>query len=726
MNRILFWLSLMLLSASNFAQTAADYTFSFSNGSYSEITGTVSTATGDDGGQNIALPFNFTYCGITYSTARISTNGFLEMGQTYTSSGNPNDLASTTTKPFLAPLWDDLVDNTASDIQYITTGTTPNRVFTVQWKGVLWHLNSGTPQNFQVRIYETTHVIEFIYGTMSTPGGSPNASIGINDHIGGTGHFISVTPGNTPTTSTTIPANYINATTYLTSGLTYTFTPPAGPAYPQSLSATAVSTSEINLTFAPNTNLDNVVIVWNQTGTFSVPTGPPPAAGEAFAGGTLLYNGTSSPQNHTGLDPYTHCFYRAFSYDGSEYSPGINARATTFCDPISSFPWSDGFEDSWPDNCWIDPETANYAWSQNVGGDPHIGTKWVYCNVAGAELQSPFFTLSADCQLRFWYRAESYAYPQDMAVKIGSTIIHQIIDCTDEDYQEAVISLASYTGQTVAITFVGETGNGGSSYGICLDDVMVKEIPNCVAISSFPWSEDFEDMGSLPDCWDQSYVSASAPWIASTGGLNGNPAMAYSGTYNGLFYSSNYNVDITMLITPELDLSSLSNPGLSFWHAQAEWSGDQDELRIYYKTSPEGSWTLIPGQEYVSSITEWTGETDIPLPDPSSTYFIGFEGTSGYGYGVCLDDITVYNISATSVFTWTGETSSDWSNTGNWDCDAVPTGTDLVVIPSSPVGGRFPVVGSGVTATCYDIHLGPGATLDVQTGGTLTVNSGNP
>ena len=98
---------------------------------------------------------------------------------------------------------------------------------------------------------------------------------------------------------------------------------------PASLSATALSDSEIQLDFSPNTRNNNVVIVWNLDGVFSTPSGIPPPVGNLFAGGTLLYNGTSSPVNHTSLTFGTTYYYKAFSYNGISYSPGITANATT-------------------------------------------------------------------------------------------------------------------------------------------------------------------------------------------------------------------------------------------------------------------------------------------------------------------------------------------------------------------------------------------------------------
>lgn len=208
---------------------AANYTFNYSNSVYTEISdGTLSTASGsDDGGENISLPFAFVYNGISYTTARISNNGWLEMGIAYTGTGWLNDLASVSSKPLLCPLWDDLKRDANTTIMYKSVGTAPNRVFIVQWK------NSGWPSitykaNFQVQLFEGSNVIKFSYGLLQAASGG-SASVGINDEVGGPGHFISVTPGIVPAVSSTVANNSISLATYLNNGLEYTFTPPVLP-----------------------------------------------------------------------------------------------------------------------------------------------------------------------------------------------------------------------------------------------------------------------------------------------------------------------------------------------------------------------------------------------------------------------------------------------------------------------------------------------------------------
>jgi len=196
-------------------------------GNYSEITeGTISSATGNDGAENINLPFPFEYMGITYSTARISVNGWIEMGQTYIGSGAFNELESTFKKPLICPLWSDLYADSQSEIRYETIGEYPARIFVIQWKDLTWYEGSPSRKSFQVKIWELDGTIDFVYG----PGTSSGSlfSVGMNNHIGGIGNFISVTPMPSPynfTVSTTTANNYNYDLTLLPENLILSFVP---------------------------------------------------------------------------------------------------------------------------------------------------------------------------------------------------------------------------------------------------------------------------------------------------------------------------------------------------------------------------------------------------------------------------------------------------------------------------------------------------------------------
>lgn len=101
------------------------------------------------------------------------------------------------------------------------------------------------------------------------------------------------------------------------------------------LTANAVSGTEIDLSWVKNSSNDPVLLVWSATGTFGTPTnGTTYSAGNTIpGGGTVLYYGPNTAYNHTGLTPATTYYYKAYSYKTavSQYSPGVTAQATTYC-----------------------------------------------------------------------------------------------------------------------------------------------------------------------------------------------------------------------------------------------------------------------------------------------------------------------------------------------------------------------------------------------------------
>jgi len=153
---------------------------------------------------------------------------------------------------------------------------------------------------------------------------------------------------------------------------------------------------------------------------------------------------------------------------------------TTSCAAIADLPYVEGFELAWPPVCWTDPVITAYGWDQSIYGGPNSGLEWAYCNLANSELFTPDFTIATnDLNLVFWYRAEYIDYPQDMQVKINGTMVYQITGAINETYQKVEIPLGAYIGQTISISFVGQTGTGGYDYGICLDDFSVSAPEPC-------------------------------------------------------------------------------------------------------------------------------------------------------------------------------------------------------------------------------------------------------
>jgi len=109
-------------------------------------------------------------------------------------------------------------------------------------------------------------------------------------------------------------------------------TPPA-VANPSNFTASAVSASEIDLSWTRNSNLDDVMIVWNTSGTFDVPADSTTYSdGQSALGGTIIGRRADTTYIHSALTSGTTYYYRAFSVHGAagseQYSSGTDANAT--------------------------------------------------------------------------------------------------------------------------------------------------------------------------------------------------------------------------------------------------------------------------------------------------------------------------------------------------------------------------------------------------------------
>ena len=121
----------------------------------------------------------------TYSRA---DNASLEQITTYGPAGR-NELFGVGGGTLIAPLWINFVDGNGETF-YRIEGTSPNRVLTVEWRGYLTSSNHGTPENtFQVRLSESTNIIEFHYQNIISPlpttSPTRNSTVGIVTHNGG-------------------------------------------------------------------------------------------------------------------------------------------------------------------------------------------------------------------------------------------------------------------------------------------------------------------------------------------------------------------------------------------------------------------------------------------------------------------------------------------------------------------------------------------------------------
>ena len=223
-----------------------------------------------------------------------------------------------------------------------------------------------------------------------------------------------------------------------------------------------------------------------------------------------------------------------------------------------------------------------------------------------------------------------------------------------------------YTGLVNGTTYLSEVTalyDEGESDPIDYTFTYVEEV-----ILTLPVFEGFEG-GTIPESWTQEYVSGTEDWDYTYGVNSSHPADPHTGAFNAYFNGSTGN--ITKLVTAQIDMGTATDVELTFWHAQQYWSPDQDYLRVYYKNSAAGAWTMLA--EYLNDIPDWTEEI-ITLPDLTDDYYIAFEGEDGWGYGIGVDDISIE--SATTLDPPVNVVVDEESGIVTWDPPAVTIYTD--------------------------------------------------
>ena len=187
--------------------------------------------------------------------------------------------------------------------------------------------------------------------------------------------------------------------------------------------------------------------------------------------------------------------------------------------------------------------------------------------------------------------------------------------------------LTSGTAYTVYIS--ADCGADGTS-----SPAMISFMTACETVVSYPYTDGFENgLG----CWVSTPISGSSNWI-TTNSYNSSSTLPEGSSC--VVVSSNTHGYQTELASPIFDLTSLTNPYLSFYHIQAVWSGDQDNLFIYYKTSPSAPYELLTS--FTDDISTWQLDS-IALPNPTSTYQLIFKAALEYGHGIGLDNVMIYD-----------------------------------------------------------------------------------
>jgi hypothetical protein len=234
---VLCALMLLALTSSPASATFSNYAFTVSTGSaisptFTDLVSGQSGRRTSSGYYNtvfgVNLPFTFVLDGASYSRLSVSTNGLISLGNGNAATTGSNSLISTSSTqgqyPRIAAWWDQLYvtggatrycSGKSPTIRTGVSGSSPNRIFVVDFRDIEVSGYTAAFSSWQVRFYEGSNAIEFYYGNMTstsckytTSTYSTSATIGIAD---ASSDYISITPnGATATKSNTSVFNSVN------------------------------------------------------------------------------------------------------------------------------------------------------------------------------------------------------------------------------------------------------------------------------------------------------------------------------------------------------------------------------------------------------------------------------------------------------------------------------------------------------------------------------------
>ena len=242
-----------------------------------------------------------------------------------------------------------------------------------------------------------------------------------------------------------------------------------------------------------------------------------------------------------------------------------------------------------------------------------------------------------------------------------------------------------------------------------------------------PFVENLESVTFPPACWTNTAVSGPSVWARSTS-ASGNGI----GTGSALANFYDQASGIYELKTMPFDISGLTAPVVKFDHAYATYSGENDQMDVYYSTNLGSTWSMLlnmPGgtggilntagtsiAEFIPTASQWATRT---IPLPPGTDMLKFKAISAYGNNLYLDNITVLNdVPAVPV----NNIVQNVTVTGNTCFNA----TNTITVAGG--GTNYTITGSGSATFIAGQKISFLSGTTVQTGGQLHayIASGGP
>ncbi len=458
---------------------------------------------------------------------------------------------------------------------------------------------------------------------------------------------------------------------------------------PSDFVATAVSTSQVDLTWALNAGADTVMIVENSTNTFGTPSGIY-ASGASFPGGGLvLYKGTGITTSHSGLTANNEYFYKAWSKTSADvYSTGVLDSATTQSLEPTDHPSGITAVSNGPVNItvsWNDSDADHYLVKGSSSGYSSIvapvdgvaqGDSLLVKNINEAVQTHQFTGLTPNTTYYFKifpYNGTGSAsnYKLDGTIPEASAVtdvldldlvISEVADPRDSSLAKFVeisnIGITTIDFSTTPV-YLGRQSNGGTFSSLQISGTLTAGSSRVIGyiFSSADTMRFFNAFGFVPDQYS-NFVS-------------GNGDDGYFLYYGG-DHTTGYRFDAYGVI----NVDGTSEP----W----EYT-DKKAVRKRTVTGPSPTWFA----------SEWLIRT---------VFALGKDITAG----IYRTDITLQ-----------GNASTDWNARGaNWNSPYgfIPDASSKVIIPNV---SNYPVITE--PSSCNQIEIQSGSALIIQNTGILLI-----
>lgn len=548
------------------------------------------------------IGFTFKYCGISYTKFILSTNGFIKLGDQ-----NPSSSALYFTDPqtaeggvfnspnaadncIIAPFAHDLVAGAGgAEYRIEVSGTTPNRIATIQFKNVrdngTKRPNQFNSMNFQIKLYETSNIIDFVYGVWTTStnpsefktslcglrglGNFPAQLMAVNKGSTAAWSSVTFTNGNYSTTAT---LNYGNPNAgnraIVEAGRFFRFIPKSGQDASISEIVSPVSRCGMTDFETVTTKIKNLSgeTLSNVYLTYKVDAGS--LISEKYSGTIAPYASVvytfNQKADFSAAGPHNLVVSAVITNDIDNTNDSKTAVVTNKVG--KTLPFTQDFEGSFPPSEWeITNPDNSYTWEQKAATGNGASTKAAFINFYDYQtlgqkdaLTTPLIALTGIPKLTFNYAYAYNGYDDGLAVyivtqcgaivsapvfsKIGTdlTTINQQGAFTPSQashWKQITIDLAAYVGQSIQIRFVTTNEYGNNLY---LDDICVKDYTPITPVANFSANKTtanagidevaFTDLSTGPGTsWEWTFAGGTP----ATSTLQ-NPVVSYAavGTYD--------------------------------------------------------------------------------------------------------------------------------------------------------------------------------------------------